>query len=202
MLRKTQAPARCQKMGTGGCGIGPMVECPAGKLAGCFMRFTIRDLMWLTVVVAAFCTGTQLDRYLEHYRADPHEASVRAALNQTTSFDFVETPLKDVVTYFADKHGIPMMFSVRELEEASISADTPVTKSVRSITLRSALNLLLNDLDLAYVAENGVLMVTTKEAAQSTPFSLQTATWLSVAAAVLLGAILCDRAWCRAKNSN
>jgi hypothetical protein len=29
-----------------------MVECPAGKLAGFFMRFTIRDLLWLTIVVA------------------------------------------------------------------------------------------------------------------------------------------------------
>jgi hypothetical protein len=29
-----------------------MVECPAGKLAGVFMRFTIRDVLWLTVVVA------------------------------------------------------------------------------------------------------------------------------------------------------
>jgi hypothetical protein len=29
-----------------------MVECPAGKLVGFFMRFTIRDLIWLTVVAA------------------------------------------------------------------------------------------------------------------------------------------------------
>jgi len=86
---------------------------------------------------------------------------------------------------------------MRELEEASISADTPVTKSVRSITLRSALNLLLRDLELTYVVENGVLTVTTKEEAQSTPFSLRTAMWLSLAAVVLLGVILCDRAWCR-----
>ena len=28
-----------------------VVECPAGKLAGLFMRFTIRDALWLTVVV-------------------------------------------------------------------------------------------------------------------------------------------------------
>jgi hypothetical protein len=35
-----------------GCDIGPMVECPARKTAGSFMRFTIRDLLWLMVVVA------------------------------------------------------------------------------------------------------------------------------------------------------
>ena len=165
-------------------------------------RFTIRDLLWLTVVVAAFCTGTQLDRYLEHYRADPHEASIRAALNQRSDFDFVEVPLKDVVRYFGDKHNIPILIRSQKLEEASISPDTPVTKSVRGITLRSALNLLLRDLELAYVVENGVLTVTTKEEAQSTPFSLQTAMWLIVSAAVLLGAILCDRAWRRGKDSD
>ena len=161
------------------------------------MRFTIRDLLWLTVVVAAFCTGTQLDRYLEDYRADPREATIRAALDETTSVDFVEMPLKDVVKFFADKHNIPIILDIGKLEEASISADTPVTKTVRSIKLRSALNLLLRDLELAYVVENGVLMITSKEEAQSTPFSLRTAMWLSLAAIVLLGVILCDRAWCR-----
>jgi hypothetical protein len=29
-----------------------MVECPAGELAGFFMRFMKRDLLWLVVVVA------------------------------------------------------------------------------------------------------------------------------------------------------
>ena len=29
-----------------------VVQCPAGKLAGFFMRFMIRDVLWLTVVVA------------------------------------------------------------------------------------------------------------------------------------------------------
>src|SRR5262245_61108570 len=112
------------------------------------MRFTIRDLLWLTVAVAAFCTGTQLDRYLEHYRADPREASTRAALNQSTTVDVVEMPLKDVVLYLSESHNIPIILDLRQLEEASVSSDTPVTKSVRGIKLRSALNLLLRDLDL------------------------------------------------------
>ena len=163
-------------------------------------RCTIRDVLWLTVVVAAFCTGTQLDRYLEHYRADPHEARIRAALNEKANFDFVETPLKDVVMYFAEQHNIPIVLNAKTLEEASISPDTPVTKSVRGITLRSALNLVLRDLELAYVVENGVLTITTKEEAQSVPFSLQTAMWVSIAVAVVLGAILCDRALRRGKQ--
>ena len=32
-----------------------MVQCPAGKLAGFFMRFTMRDLLWLLLVIAILC---------------------------------------------------------------------------------------------------------------------------------------------------
>ena len=88
----------------------------------------------------------------------------------------------------------------RALDDAGIPSDTPITRSIKGVTLRSALNLWLDELDLTYVVQNGVLKITTKAEAhklQSTPFSLQTALWLTVAAAVLLGAILCDRAWRR-----
>jgi hypothetical protein len=164
------------------------------------MRFTIRDLLWLTVAVAAFCTGTQLDRYWEQHRADPREASIRAALDQVTDVKFIEKPFSGVFDDLKQRHGIEIQLDTRALDDASIPRDTPVTRSIKGVTLRSALNLLLDDLDLTYVVQNGVLMITTKEQAQklqSTPFSLQTAMWLTVAAAVLLGAILCDRAWRR-----
>ena len=182
-----------------------MVECPAGQLAGCFMRFTIRDLLWLTVVVAAFCTGTQLDRYWEQHRADPREASIRAALDQNTDFNFTEKPFYGVIDDLQQRHGIEIELDLRALDDASIPRDTPVTRRLKGVTLRSALNLLLNDLDLTYVIQNGVLMVTTEAEAQKSQsklFSLKTATWLTVAAAVLLGAILCDRAWRRAEQTS
>ncbi len=168
-------------------------------------QFTIRDLMWLTVVVAAFCTGTQLDRYLEQHRADPRDASIRAALDQKTDVKSVEKPLSGVFDDLKQRHAIEIQLDQRALDDANIPRDTPVTKSIKGITLRSALNLLLDDLDLTYVVQNGVLRITTKAEAQklqSTQFSLSTAMWLTVAAAVLWGAILCDRAWRRGKNSN
>ena len=60
------------------------------------------------------------------------------------------------------------------------------------------MNLLLDDLDLTYAVENGVLMITTEAEARklkSKSFSLQVTMWLTVAVAVLWGAILCGRAW-------
>jgi len=175
-----------------------MVECPAGKLAEFLMRFTIRDLFWLTVAVAAFCTGTQLDRYWEQYRADPREASIRAALDQNTDVKFTEKPFYGVMDYLSQRHAIEIELDLRALDDASIPIDVPVTRSIKGVTLRSALNLMLDDLDLTYVVQNGVLLITTKEEAQKlriSLLSLKTAMWLTVAAAVLLGAILCDRAW-------
>jgi hypothetical protein len=182
-----------------------MVECPAGKLAGFFMRFTIRDLLWLTLVVAAFCTGTQLDRYLEQHRADPRDASIRAALDQKTDIKFIEKPFSGVFDDLKQRHAIEIQLDHRALDDASIPLDTPVTRSIKGVTLRSALNLMLDDLDLTYVVQNGVLMITTEAEAQKLqrmPFGLQIAMWLTVAVAMLWGIFLGRRIWRRGRNSN
>src|SRR5437660_1754686 len=89
------------------------------------MRFTIRDLMWLTLVVAAFCTGTQLDRYLEQHRADPREASIRAALDQKTDIKFIETPFSGVIDDLKQSHDIEIQLDLGALDDANIPRDTP-----------------------------------------------------------------------------
>jgi hypothetical protein len=179
---------------------------PRLEAAGCFMRFTIRDLLWLTVVVAVFFTGTQLGRYWEQHGADPLEASIRAELAQKTKMEFLETPLKDAIEFLEAQHGIPIEINAKKLEEAGVSIDTPVTRTLDGMTLRSALNLLLDDLDLNYAVDNGVLMITTDEDAQKVlggePFIPPIAIWLAVGVAVIWGAFLCGRVWRRAKNSN
>jgi len=88
-------------------------------------------------------------------------------LNRTATIDVVEMSLKDVVTYLSDTHGIPIVLSSKKLDEAGVSVDTPVTKSLRGITLRSALRLLLKDLELTYVVRDEVLQITTPEDAES-----------------------------------
>jgi hypothetical protein len=53
-----------------------MVQCPAGKLAGFFMRFTIRDLLWATALVAVVA-GWVLDHFFVEARSNAKSAALQ-----------------------------------------------------------------------------------------------------------------------------
>src|SRR5262249_8625421 len=95
------------------------------------------------------------------------ERRIFEELNKNTTIDAVEMPLRDVVTYLADAHSIPIVFSAKKLDEAGINPDTPITKTLRGVTLRSALRLLLRDLELTYIVRDEVMQITTPEDAES-----------------------------------
>jgi hypothetical protein len=95
------------------------------------------------------------------------EERIFNALNDNATMDFIETPLKDAIQVLKDAHTIPIELDVKNLEGAGVNIDTPVTKNITGITLRSALRLLLNDLELTYVVRDEVLLITTPEEAES-----------------------------------
>jgi len=86
-----------------------------------------------------------------------------AAPLHSTGFEFAEQPLKDVVNQLQDEYGIPIRLNVRALEEAAIGTDSPVTVSLHNLSLKSALKLLLEPLQLTYIFRDEVLIVTTVE---------------------------------------
>jgi len=92
---------------------------------------------------------------------------IESELSKETSIDVVEQPLRDVMLMLAEKHSIPIVLSQKKLDEASVPSDTPVTKTLRGIQLRSALKLILKDLELTYVIRDEVLQITTPEDAES-----------------------------------
>ena len=100
------------------------------------------------------------------------EKNIQDALKQPTQMDFTEQPLKDVIDYLKDYHTqllgrpIEMQLDTKALNDAGIAPDTPVTKTLKGITLRSALKLLLHDLQLTYIIQNEVLYITTPEEAE------------------------------------
>jgi uncharacterized membrane protein YgcG len=91
------------------------------------------------------------------------EERIGRALDESTSFEFIETPLRDVVEYLRDLHDIEIQIDQRSLDDVGIGTETPITRSLKGISLRSALRLMLRELDLTYVIRDEVLLVTTPE---------------------------------------
>ena len=97
----------------------------------------------------------------------PSECKIREALDQAAQIDFVKTPLKDVVASLKELHHIEIQLDLPALKEAGVDESEPVTKHLKGISLRSALRMMLDDLQLKYVIHNEVLLFTSPTKAES-----------------------------------
>jgi hypothetical protein len=93
------------------------------------------------------------------------EQRIEKALDEPTALDFSETPLSDVIQFFKEKHRIEIQLDKKALDDAGVGLDTPMTRSLNGVSFRSALNLMLRDLDLTYTIRDEVLLITTRDAA-------------------------------------
>ncbi len=93
--------------------------------------------------------------------------SAEAEIDSPTSFDFARAPLKDVVAFLAEKHQLPFWIDRRALDDAGIGPDTPITARSGAGTLGDNLGVLLKPLELTWSMEDGVVVITTPEEAES-----------------------------------
>ncbi|MCC7421770.1 MAG: hypothetical protein IT428_15935, partial [Planctomycetaceae bacterium] len=91
----------------------------------------------------------------------PAEERIRSALDQTTEFEFVETPLKDAMSFLSDLHNITIILDDAALEGENIDKDVAVNRIMSGISLRSALKIILEPLALTYIIEDEVMKITT-----------------------------------------
>lgn len=94
------------------------------------------------------------------------EAKILAELSNKTEADFAEQPLADVIEYFKQRHDIEIQLDAKALVDAGVGIDTPVTRALKGIALRSMLRLMLGELDLTYHVGDGYLLVTSKTEAE------------------------------------
>jgi hypothetical protein len=92
---------------------------------------------------------------------------IEAALNQPTELELYESPLEEVVNLLKELHRIEIQIDKKALDDVGIATDTLITKSLKGITLRSALNLMLHELDLTWMIKDEVLLITTPEVTDS-----------------------------------
>ncbi|MCA9058145.1 MAG: hypothetical protein KDA85_06580, partial [Planctomycetaceae bacterium] len=91
------------------------------------------------------------------------EVQIKRSLNEKVSLHFQETPLQEVIRHIAMTHGINITLDTRSIESDGLFVNQPVTIDVDGITLRSALNLLLNQAGgLVHTIENETLTITNK----------------------------------------
>ena len=102
-------------------------------------------------------------------RLQAAELKIRRELIKSTNLDFVETPLVEVVMFLQDLHQIPVKLDHTALENAGVADDTPVTNTLREVSLHTALRQVLEPLDLTYLVTGEVLMITTRDEADAHP---------------------------------
>ena len=92
------------------------------------------------------------------------QARLTLLLQSPTQIEFVETPLRDVVDYLRDLHPfVPLGVDRAALRKAKEDLDIPITRNLRSITLDSALRLLLGQVGLMHVIQDESVLITTEE---------------------------------------
>ena len=79
-----------------------------------------------------------------------------------------ETPLEDVIKYLKvatsrgpDGPGLPIYVDPVGLQEAEKTMQSPVVMELENVPIRTALRLMLRQLDLDYAVEDGILIIST-----------------------------------------
>ena len=104
-------------------------------------------------------------------KPSPAERKIEEALKQPTQIEFVDTPLKDILDYLKDLHHIEIQLDSAAMKEEGVDEAMRITKNLKGISLRSGLNLLLDELRLTYIIHNEVLLITTRSRAESEELS-------------------------------
>ncbi len=125
----------------------------------------IRTTLSLSCFLMATQSVAAYDWVKSPHDNNPAVARIEAALDENTKIDFIEVPLQDVIDYLSDLHKTPIVIDTKALNTVGLGTDSPITRRLQGISLRSALRLLLKELELTYLIRDDVLMITTVEEA-------------------------------------
>lgn len=89
---------------------------------------------------------------------------LREPLN-SLGLEFSGAPLNEVVNFVRDEYNIEVQLDLPALDDLGISSEEHIDVNLRNISLGAALRILLRQLDLTYVIDNEVLLITSEEEA-------------------------------------
>jgi hypothetical protein len=75
------------------------------------------------------------------------------------------TPLEEIIAFLREEYDVEIVLDTVALDELGIGPDEPISISLRNIRLDQAMRRMLEPLELTYVVDDGVLLVTSEEEA-------------------------------------
>ena len=97
-----------------------------------------------------------------------NERAIQQALTTPVSVSFTNRPLAEVLTTLGKMARVNIHLDQQGLAAEAVTSATPITINFQQdISLRSALNLILQPLHLSYVIQNEVLRVTSEQTRQT-----------------------------------
>jgi RNA polymerase sigma factor (sigma-70 family) len=111
-------------------------------------------------------------READLYTWSDAEQAIRTALKSPlkSPLEFVDMPLSEVLALLAEEYDLQIVYDRPALEEIAVDpANVTMTFQVRDVPLKSGLELALRQSgELAYLVKNDVLLITSKDVAEST----------------------------------
>src|SRR5690606_22176490 len=97
-------------------------------------------------------------------RRSEKDLEIEQKLKTPVSLSFQARPLAEVIDYLGKVSQVNVYLNPQGLADAGVTSDTPVTIDLKDeISLKSALLLILEPLNLTYVIKNEVLNITSED---------------------------------------
>ncbi|MBN71574.1 MAG: hypothetical protein CME32_20105 [Gimesia sp.] len=96
------------------------------------------------------------------------EENLEAALQAETEANFPEIPLDEVMTYFSELHNVPVVIQAQDLGAIGLTPAEPIDTRLKNITFENALEQILDPLNLTYVIDRDLILITSQAKADAT----------------------------------
>lgn len=97
-------------------------------------------------------------------QVDRDNQKIRNKLKQKIDVEFVDEPLNQVLEYLEERIEVQFYLDPKSIVEQGLSADVPITFSLKNVPVELILKLIFEQIELSYYVDSGVVIVTTEEA--------------------------------------
>ena len=98
------------------------------------------------------------------HKNNPNEQRIYEMLDTTVELEFIGTELGTAIKHIADTYQIAIIPDTTEIENIGVDLETDtVDLVIAGVTLRSALKLMLERLELTYIIEDEVMKITSRD---------------------------------------